>query len=78
MKRGIAEHGFSLVESLVALLLLLIVMSAVFGLVNPSSIAAQAQPEVMDVQQRARVAIDAIETDLLKAGVPVNPRRFID
>jgi prepilin-type N-terminal cleavage/methylation domain-containing protein len=68
MNRPLAEHGFSLVESLVALLLLLVVMSAVFALVNPSSIAAQAQPEVMDVQQRARVAIDAIERDLLNAG----------
>ena len=68
MNRPFAEHGFSLIESLVALLLLLVVMSAVFAIVNPSSIAAQAQPEVMDVQQRARVAIDAIERDLLNAG----------
>ena len=66
--RPFAEHGFSLVESLVALLLLLVLMSAVFAIVNPSSIAAQTQPEVMDVQQRARVAMDAIERDLLNAG----------
>lgn len=68
MTPAFADHGFSLIESLVALLLLLVVMSAVFAIVNPSSIAAQAQPEVMDVQQRARVAIDAIERDLLNAG----------
>jgi prepilin-type N-terminal cleavage/methylation domain-containing protein len=63
-----AEQGFSLVESLVALLLLLIVISGVFAVVNPSSIASQAQPEAMDVQQRARVGIDAMERDLLRAG----------
>lgn len=68
MNPSFADHGFSLIESLVALLLLLVFMSAVFAIVNPSSIAAQAQPEVMDVQQRARVAIDAIERDLRNAG----------
>ncbi|HEY7474948.1 MAG TPA: hypothetical protein VH679_08050 [Vicinamibacterales bacterium] len=61
-------RGFSLVESLLALVLLLTVTGAVFGLVNPSSLASRAQPEAIDVQQRARVAIDAIERDLLAAG----------
>ena len=38
------DRGFSLVESLIALVLLLVVMGAVFGLVNPSSSASRAQP----------------------------------
>jgi prepilin-type N-terminal cleavage/methylation domain-containing protein len=63
-----ADQGFSLLESLLALLLMLIVMSGVFAIVTPNSIASQAQPEAMDVQQRARVGIDAVERDLLQAG----------
>jgi prepilin-type N-terminal cleavage/methylation domain-containing protein len=62
------DRGFSLVESLVALVLLLVVMGAVFGLVNPSSIASRAQPEAIDVQQRARVAADALQRDLSMSG----------
>jgi type II secretory pathway pseudopilin PulG len=62
------ERGFSLVESLLALVLLLTVTGAVFGLVNPSALASRTQPEAIDVQQRARVAIDAIQRDLLAAG----------
>jgi type II secretory pathway pseudopilin PulG len=60
--------GFSLIESLLALTLLLIVMAAVFGLLNPSSVASHTQPEVVDVQQRARVAADALQRDVLMAG----------
>jgi prepilin-type N-terminal cleavage/methylation domain-containing protein len=64
----IGERGFSLMESLVALVLLLVVTGAVFGLVNPSVLASRTQPEAIDVQQRARVGIDAIQRDLLAAG----------
>jgi hypothetical protein len=45
-----------------------VVMGAVFGLVNPSSIASRAQPEAIDVQQRARVAGEALQRDLSMAG----------
>ena len=62
------QAGFSLIESLLALTLLLIVMAAIFGLVNPSSIASHTQPEAVDVQQRARVAADALQRDLMMAG----------
>lgn len=66
--QAVGERGFSLVESLVALVLLLAVTGAVFGLVNPSVLASRTQPEAIDVQQRARVAIDAIQRDLMAAG----------
>lgn len=62
------QEGFSLIESLVALVLLVSVTSAVFALLNPASIASHAQPETVDVQQRARVAIDAVRRDLMMAG----------
>jgi type II secretory pathway pseudopilin PulG len=62
------EEGFSLIESLIALVLLVAVMSAVFALLNPASVASHAQPEVIDVQQRARVAREALQRDLMIAG----------
>ncbi|HYN08118.1 MAG TPA: prepilin-type N-terminal cleavage/methylation domain-containing protein [Vicinamibacterales bacterium] len=68
MLQAVGERGFSLVESLVALVLMLVVTGAVFGLLNPSSMASRTQPEAIDVQQRARVGIDAIQRDLLAAG----------
>jgi prepilin-type N-terminal cleavage/methylation domain-containing protein len=70
MKSGRVEPqaGFSLIESLLALTLLLVVMAAVFGLVNPASMASHTQPAAVDVQQRARVAADALQRDLLMAG----------
>jgi prepilin-type N-terminal cleavage/methylation domain-containing protein len=49
------DAGFSLVESLVALVLMLVVTGAAFSLVNPSTGTTQTQPEAMDMQQRARI-----------------------
>ncbi len=62
------QSGFSLVEALIALALLVTVMGAVFGILNPGAIAAQTQPETIDLQQRARVAMDALQRDLHMAG----------
>ena len=62
------DRGFSLIESLIALMLLLAIMSAVFGLLNPGSLMSRMHPESIDIQQRMRVAVDAIERDLLDAG----------
>ena len=67
-KRHRCDCGFSLVESLVALVLLVVIMGAVFGLVAPSSIASHTQPEAIDVQQRARVAAAALQRDVTMAG----------
>ena len=62
------DGGFSLVESLIALVLMLVVTGAVFGLVNPGAQISQTQPEAMDMQQRARVAADVLSRDLFMAG----------
>jgi hypothetical protein len=43
-------------------------MAAVFALVHPASLVSHTQPEVVDVQQRARVAADALQRDLVMAG----------
>jgi len=65
------EAGFSLVESLVAMVLMLVVTGAVFGLVNPDTTVSRAQPEAMDMQQRARVASDVLFRDLFMAGAGI-------
>ncbi len=61
-------HGFSLIELLVALTLSLVIVSGVFGMVDPASGAFQTQPEVADVQQRLRAAVAAIARDVGAAG----------
>lgn len=63
-----SDAGFSLVETLVSLVLMLAVTGAVFGLLNPNTQISQAQPEAMDMQQRARVASDVLARDLFMAG----------
>lgn len=73
------SEGFSLVESLIALVLTMTVTGTALTLVTPASRAAMTQPEVMDVQQRARVAAEMIARDLSVAGVgdlpAILPRR---
>jgi prepilin-type N-terminal cleavage/methylation domain-containing protein len=65
------DDGFTLVESLVAMVLMLVITGAVFGLVNPSATTSQVQPEAMDMQQRGRVAADLLFRDLFMAGAGV-------
>jgi prepilin-type N-terminal cleavage/methylation domain-containing protein len=60
--------GFSLIELLVAMAITLVVTAAALALVGPAHDAFQVQPETADVQQRARVGIDALQRDLLMAG----------
>jgi type II secretory pathway pseudopilin PulG len=62
-----SERGYSLVEMLVSTLIMLVVVGAVFGLVNPSTGTSRAQPEVSDMQQRMRVAVDTLYKDLVMA-----------
>jgi len=62
------EAGFSLVEALVAAALGLVVVAAAFAVVSPAVRTAQAQPAMADMQQRARVALDAVALDLRAAG----------
>ena len=63
-----ADAGFSLLESLVSLVLMLVVVGATFSLVNPNTTTAQTQPEAMDMQQRARIGTDLLSRDLVMAG----------
>ena len=69
--RSHSDSGFSLVESIVAMGLMVIVTVAVFDLANPATTTSQTQPEVVDMQQRARVASDMLFRDLFMAGAGV-------
>jgi len=62
------EHGFSLLEMLVAMTVMLGVTAGVFSLMNPSQGTFAAQPEVADMQQRLRVGTDTLSKDLVMAG----------
>src|SRR5689334_7516696 len=66
-----SDAGFSLVESLLSMVIVLIITGAVFGYVNPSTSVTSSQPEAMDMQQRARIGADMLFRDLFMAGAGV-------
>ena len=68
---GHNDDGFTLVESLMALILMLIVTGSMFALVNPNTTVTRVQPEAMDMQQRARIGSDLLFRDLFMAGAGV-------
>lgn len=63
-----AAEGFTLIETLVASAVTITIAGAVFAVINPAHGLLQAQPEVADMQQRLRVAVDSLRHDLLLAG----------
>jgi len=68
-RRG--EQGFSLVETLVAATLSLVVAAAVFTVMQPSNGLFASQLESGDMQQRLRVAEGTLARSLLAAGAGV-------
>jgi prepilin-type N-terminal cleavage/methylation domain-containing protein len=71
LRRARPDDGFTLTESLIAMVLMLVITGTVFGLVNNNTLTTQAQPEAMDMQQRARIAGDMLSRDLFMAGAGV-------
>ena len=63
-----SEAGFSLMEVLVATAIMLTVTGGIFTAMNPSGQMFQAQPEVVDIQQRIRIGVDTLTRDLVMAG----------
>jgi len=61
-------RGFTLVEFMVAMALTLVAVSLAVTLLIPATSAFQSLPEAADLQQRVRVATDAIRSDLTSAG----------
>lgn len=66
--RGRGEAGFTLTEMLIAVTVMMAVTGAIFQILNPAQGTFQAQPEVADMQQRLRVAVDSVSKDLVMAG----------
>ena len=62
------DEGFTLVEMLIAMTVMLFVVAGVFSVFNPSQGAFQTQPEVSDMQQRLRVGVDRLYGSLVMAG----------
>ena len=67
------HRGFSLVELLVSMAIMLAVTAAMFGLVNPAHTASSKSiSSATDMQQRARASADAMFKDLVMAGAGRN------
>lgn len=62
------DDGFTLVEVLLASVLMLMVAAVVVAYFASQTALAQAQPDAADVQQRARAAADVLARDLATAG----------
>ena len=54
------DAGFTLVEMLIAMAVMLIILGGVFDAFNPAQGSYQTQPEVADMQQRLRVGTDRL------------------
>jgi prepilin-type N-terminal cleavage/methylation domain-containing protein len=66
--RTAVKSGFSLVEMVVVMAIMVTITGALFELMNPSYGLFQTQPEASDLQQRVRVATDTLFKDLVAAG----------
>ena len=62
------EAGLSLLETIVALTLTLVVLAAVYGAVRPALFLSRSLPAMADGQQRLRHAFDRLHADLMAAG----------
>jgi prepilin-type N-terminal cleavage/methylation domain-containing protein len=61
-------RGFSLVELLVSLLIVLVVTNALVALVNPAQVLFTVQAEMPDMEQRLRVSAEMLGRDVRMAG----------
>jgi len=72
-KRAGAPEGFSLVELMVAMVVTMIVVGAVYGLLSGGQSAFRVQPERTERQQNIRSAMDLIMRDIGAAGDGMPP-----
>ena len=63
-----SDRGFSLIELLVSMVIMLAVSSSMLGIVNSARGAFEVDLERADMQQRSRVSMDALSRDLVMAG----------
>lgn len=62
------QAGFTILELVVAMAIMMVVTGTIFDLLNPAEGSFQAQPEVSDMQQRMRVGTESLGHDLMMAG----------
>jgi hypothetical protein len=74
----VGSCGFSLVELLMAMSIMIGVMAAVFTVVSPAGPAFAVQGEGVDMQQRVRVAAESLIRDLLTSGAGAFPRGEVE
>ncbi len=65
---GRHDNGFSLVELLVAMTICAVISAGIAAVVPPARAAFEATPAELDLQQRARTAIDVIGQGIRAAG----------
>ena len=65
------DAGFTLVEMMIAMAVMLLVLGGVFQAFNPSLGSFQTQPEVADMQQRLRVGTDRLYNGIIVAGAGI-------
>lgn len=70
------QHGFTLVELLVALSIFLLVIGAAFTLLNASQQRYQTESQVLNSFQEARLGMDQMVRDINDAGYP--PKSYMD
>src|ERR1051325_2758569 len=66
--RRTLRAGFTVIEMLVATLIMVTVTGAIFSVMNPAQGTYQTQPEVSDMQQRLRLGVDSMSKDIVMAG----------
>jgi prepilin-type N-terminal cleavage/methylation domain-containing protein len=65
---GESAKGFTLVELLVAMVIVVAVMAAVLAVIDPVQVMYRSQPEMADMHQRLRVVADTLTRALGEAG----------
>ena len=71
-RREMTSRGFSLIELLVAMAIAAATGGVLLSLIVTGESIARLQPEAADLQQRARIATQAIATELARAGAGVD------
>jgi type II secretory pathway pseudopilin PulG len=70
-------RGFSLIELMVGILVMMIVVGGIFGVIDVVNQRSSTEQAKLDMFQEAREFMDQMSRDLHQAGYP-NPRNYLD